>query len=633
MNRLPLRVLDDMRESGRRQASARAELVSGGRSSGGTVVGVLLGFEGLTVDAGDEVSTVEVRRAHVDIAGEEMWLSANPGGYIIGGTVTVQVDGTRRPLHVLGPRSAAPVAGVEVPDAGETVTHLPTLIDPATRELANDALTRLANTFVTSTDEPTPADGEGRPTPAYWTQTNAEGERVARWRWDGSAWVPEPLGAAMVVTEAVIDSLLTNEIFTSQLTLSSEIDGWVNVINGYGQQVFNPEGEAVTQLGAFEQTGLVLTKDGNAAVTARDDGTLTAGAASFDTLSVDGTDIKQMLADQYDPAPRGMLADRYFSSTRGPYSTESGVGWVRWMAVPGRRYEITVTGQVRDPAAGAGVTLRVRGTHTGNPGAGYPAPSLSSSSIDNASNVLGGSSPSHWIGFERTWTWEPDPHGTVEKPTTMLLTMTPATGSSTVEWGGGRVRVKDAGISPTTNSGWFDNGGSDPTPPAPTPSKTLRTRDFGALWLKSWQGDGSSPSSIAGRAMQGRTAYYPAAGEYRSMIGFEDMSPVLGGVPASDIEWIAVRLRNRYSYPTTFVLRAHSAGSAPGSFSFESANGSVSKRLAAGETSWIYLPSSMYAGLRTGVLRGVALFANDSGSGYYGWTTMSGLLMRAKYWN
>ena len=135
--------------------------------------------------------------------------------------------------------------------------------------------------------------------------------------------------------------------------------------------------------------------------------------------------------------------------------------------------------------------------------------------------------------------------------------------------------------------------------------------------------------------MQGRTAYYPAAGEYRSMIGFEDMSPVLGGVPASDIEWIAVRLRNRYSYPTTFVLRAHSAqgSTAPGTFSFESANGSVSKRLAAGETAWIYLPSSMYSGLRTGVLRGVALYANDSGSGYYGWTTMSGLLMRAKYWN
>src|SRR5690625_1688251 len=126
--------LDHARAAGRREASARAVVLSGatqggGGASGGTTVGLLLGFEGLTVAAGDEVSTVEVRRAHVDIAGEEVWLSANPGGYVIGGTVTVQIDGTRRPLHVLGPRSTAPVAGVEVPDAGEMVTHLPTLTD------------------------------------------------------------------------------------------------------------------------------------------------------------------------------------------------------------------------------------------------------------------------------------------------------------------------------------------------------------------------------------------------------------------------------------------------------------------------------------------------------------------------
>src|SRR5690625_2811589 len=121
-------MLDDMRGAGRRQASARAALGSGGRSRGGTRVGLLLGFEGLTVSAGDEVSTVEVRRAHVNIAGEELWLSANPGGYVIGGTVTVQIDGARKPLYVLGPRSTAPVAGVDVPDAGETVTHLPDLV-------------------------------------------------------------------------------------------------------------------------------------------------------------------------------------------------------------------------------------------------------------------------------------------------------------------------------------------------------------------------------------------------------------------------------------------------------------------------------------------------------------------------
>lgn len=623
-------LLDRASQAGHRQAAARASLVSGSSGRGGTVRGLLLGFEDMPTSDGEQVTTTTVRRAHVSVAGAAVWVTAAPGGYVVGGTVTVQVDGTRRPLHVLGPLSQVPAtdSGGEAPaGAGEVVTHMPALIDPATRALANDALTRLAGTFVTSQDEPTPADGEGRPVPAYWTQTNAEGERVARWRWDGTAWVSEPLGAAMVVTEAVIDSLITNTVFTSSLVLASEVDGWVTTVGGNGLRVATPDDDLIAvELGNFARLGMTLYDGGEARSFIGNDGQLGGDVVSANQeLWYRGTELSEVL----DGATSGLLTRMSFTGTLLDSIPATGgfldVCEIQFEMVRGRAYRIGTTpvnclvgSHSGDPAVAAQLFWTTDGTR---PGRGSERLFSDHQTPSGPGRV----------------TFRPERIAHVGSTVTarvLLSIASSARGLSVQETA--TLYVEDLGIDSGPTDGTLRNyvraNEADTPPPTPTP-KTKRTPiNNGASWVKSWQENGSSPGAIAGKALQGRTPHFSSAGRYESMVGFPSMTGPLSG---ADIDKVEVYVKPAHGGGSggnmTVSVGVHGASSEPGSFSRVTSHGLVTKTIKAGRGEWITLPASTYPGFKNGDLRGVAFYTTSESASYYGYMYASGVRVRVHY--
>ena len=94
----------------------------------------------------------------------------------------------------------------------------------AIQEAIDEAKDTLARAFTTAVNAPTPADGADRPDGAYWTQINAAGEQVARWRWvaDPGEWVSTPLSVEFI-PEAYVDFLAANVAFVEQL-LANNVD-------------------------------------------------------------------------------------------------------------------------------------------------------------------------------------------------------------------------------------------------------------------------------------------------------------------------------------------------------------------------------------------------------------------------
>src|SRR5690606_30102200 len=132
-----------------------------------------------------------------------------------GCAVNAQRDGTSgKATLVYGPAD-----GADETDGREIVVvggKLAETLDPETREKANRALEQLATYFTRSDRDPTVDDGAGKPDGAYWIRLDENEDDAARWRWDADEgeWVESVLGPELIVREAVIWSLVSNEIFT-----------------------------------------------------------------------------------------------------------------------------------------------------------------------------------------------------------------------------------------------------------------------------------------------------------------------------------------------------------------------------------------------------------------------------------
>lgn len=108
------------------------------------------------------------------------------------------------------------IGAVTLSQAGKRSPVSALVTAEATRVADSADLERLEGAFTTSTEPPTAADGQGKPEDAYWTQVDAEGAQVARWRWNGHQWVPAPLGVQFI-PEAYMDYLATNAAFVGEL--------------------------------------------------------------------------------------------------------------------------------------------------------------------------------------------------------------------------------------------------------------------------------------------------------------------------------------------------------------------------------------------------------------------------------
>lgn len=191
-----------------------------------------------------------------------------------------------------------------------------------------------------------------------------------------------------------------------------------------------------------------------------------------------------------------------------------------------------------------------------------------------------------------------------------------------------QVWVEDMGRHPWTNR-WKDNNGGGtttdgtPTPTPPPPSVVRRTQDYLAEWTRTWLGNGTArDAAVTGvEALQGQSPYYPAGGNYRSMIGFP--SAMIADVAGSTIEKVEVYLYANHWHPDSggiLVMGTHGNTFAPATFGGTAVIPDRTRHPGWPKPGGLWVDVSyMGAGLLDGTIRGLTLGpAPDTNSVYYG---------------
>ena len=421
------------------------------------------------------------------------------------------------------------------------------------------------------------------------------------------------------------DTAWLTAIETASVRLQSTVDSWVTNISGRGMEVISPEGQPTVQLGNFEETGLTLYQDGEATASMSDDGHVSGTIVSAnDEFYYQGNELTEILALEH--LPKGPIAYYVTESSLGPYYKETGIGYFELLAVPGRLYKVTVSGQARTDHTAGAIRLQLRRANTGSPGAGFP-PVTVESSLEGG-RIIPVATGYSYRTVNNTFYWAFQNPDLVDlKPTRLLLTIAPFSDDGSraqLDWQTA-LSLEDVGLIPDTNF-HYSRGGSDggnptePDPPAPTPVKTKRTKTYSMSWWRTWWQDGNIPSYGVGvkEAAQGRSPYFTSAGTYRSMIGFPSMTSDLSG---ADIDKIEVRVRVTHTHSGSggrVRLGTHSNSSRPSSFTGHGNNNELTNtNFGRGQEKWVTLPSSTHAGFKNGSLRGVTLFTSSTSSTYY----------------
>lgn len=610
--RLRPSMLDSARRASKAQVAQRVQRLTA--PSSGVVVGVLLEVE--------QPPEFPETRVLVDVGGGAVWVLADPAAYVVGGSVYVEVDSQRRPRKVTGP------TGVPVPDSTVPTTveqgALPVVIQPAAmldqaaRDAANDAVTKLGRAFTTSQDEPTVEDGMDRPNNAIWTQVNAAGEQVARWRWDATTgqWVSEPF-AVEIIPAAYVDHLLTNDLFTRNLTLSDEVDGYINRTSGRGVEIFGPDGMPLSRYGAFTENALNFYREGEPVASISDAGVVSALEGAFDTLSVGGEDLTETLNSR-----STLIYNRRFPLPRD-MTGYGGHSYIVFNAEPRRDYKVTCRFRARS-LNNTGLRMAFRGTEA-NEGSTPPTPTHTSPIMPNTveytlPDAYGGTS---YANYEYSFIYSPI--GDVPKVAAILL----AVGNIDVP-GELQVReawwtVEDMGPRGHQNGGSYsDAGGGYPDQPAPPPAAPIETpkqrytkRYTSTEWRTfenvTGNNTGSRTTSVSGPT-QGQTPYYPSAGQYASHYYFNH-GQIQADLAGATVISARVRLTCTHSHSNSGgTARLHLHGHGP-SGNWGSPSFVADSRFARGQTKWLGVTSQ---GWRTGEVRGIGLWSrNSSSTNYY----------------
>lgn len=604
-------MLDAARRKARLQVAQRVQALSAPSSS--TVVGVLRQVE--------QPPEFPETRVQVDVGGGAVWTPADPGAYVVGGGVYVEVDSLRRPRRVTGP------TGVQVPDSPVPTTveggALPVVIQPAamldqeSRDRANEAVRQLSELFTPSDREPTPADGEGKPEGAYWILVGDDGGDAARWRWVEGAWVPAPLGPELILSQAVIASLLTNEVFTKNLTLADELDGYLVRVTARGIEIFGPDGFPLSRYGAFAENALNFYRAGEPVASISDAGVVSALEGAFGSLSVDGTNLMEILARM----PRGLVYNRNFPVSRD-VTERGGHSYIVFDCEPFRSYRVTcrVVARNRD---GAGMQARFYGEIV-NAGDTAAVPTLASPLAAEGRTFTFPDAYQGGSFVDQVFDFMYSPTGTVPKTASLLLAVNPigTTGEGRLEIAGAWWTVEDLGVndssvqkggSYSTVGGGSSGGGSTPAPETP---KQTRTRTYNSTGWRTFQNvtgnDTGTHTTSVSSPTQGYTPYYPSAGQYGSHWYF-DSAQIQADLAGATVLSARVKLKCTHSHANSGgTARLHIHGySTAGNWAAPDPIPGGDVHFSKGQSRWLGVT---YQGWRTGAVRGVAVYSRGSSS-------------------
>lgn len=441
---------------------------------------------------------------------------------------------------------------------------------------------------------------------------------------DGVVVVPDggfavrPWVGADPATTPVVGSWYVSRVSMRGVQASTTQQGYTTQVTGRGLETLTPNLEPMTQLGAFERNGLVLLSTsgdnaGDTTVAITDDGRGAFVELAAGSIWYRGTELADVLTEHESRIVTRMSFSPYqFDNIPGTggfldmvevgFQMQSG----HLYRIVARPINVLLGSASGDTAVSAGLHWTTNGSR----------PTRASERI-----FLDHHTPSSAVSQRVTFDCERLAHGSGFAR--VLLSVSAATRSLSL-MDVASLYVEDLGLDPGPDDGTVRNyvraNAGDPAPPTPSP-KTRKRSPFGRAWIKSWQENGQSPNAIAGKAFQGYTRHYSSAGLYRSMVGFNNMTGTLSGVDTADIEKIEVGITNGYTYATTFVIRPHGETSVPGSFSQETAHGSVMVTVPAGQTRWVAMPASTHGGWKNGTFRGVSFFAPGTGAQYYGYAS------------
>lgn len=467
---------------------------------------------------------------------------------------------------------------------------------------------------------------------AVWFDTN-NGNKVSKW--NGTGWDPLPFGNgaigpnSLVASDVIATNSITAELFQAVLVLATAFIAGNPIadhvrLDEDGLHIFaaDPDGQLV-EVGAFGTTGLnrlfiVDPATGKTLVAVNQAG-VAAPTGSFDQLFVGGNSLDFLLRQQ----SKGLLRRGGTLSTPSNTTTTLGVFDLEFLAEPGHAYRISTSTVNLAPSTTSTYVfaqVRVRPSAEGPP---TTTTGLPLATGNGSTNLAGGVVPitlNRIAGFNELF-----PAGAAPTVPTLVRVLL----CFGVVSGGGNVfifsnadhqtdlYVEDVGpTQPYTGAN--NNGGGGGGSTGGGVSVVTQTMDFAQTWGSNWQSTSTAPRTDTSDLVQGYTPYYPGPGSEVGMIGFQDLTGVLSG---ATINWMAIYLYanhwNDYDGGTA-LIGAHpylnSPASRPADWQLNLIQSAGWPR-AAGR--WVYLPSSWFAGFKSGANRGITVGDLASTAGEY----------------
>lgn len=374
--------------------------------------------------------------------------------------------------------------------------------------------------------------------------------------------------SATLIDSAHISDLTASKITAGTITADLLLSGSIKTaetgqraeLNNAGLQLYDAEGDLTVNLTAddAQPNFLGITDANNDTVASIDSMGNIQGQtvnASADVIIAGGS----FLDDYYDPLPRGIVAYGEISTPVNSVNAAlTGVMEVSFVARAGRRYEITVSGEIESSVAEDRQLWAVLD-------GGADAPTVSSPVVgvgrwvrtgvlatgNNSGNVV-------WVtelteGLHRLlFAFRGDAN-----PSTNVMGIDNVPTYFWVEDTGSSILVPNTAI---LNTGGVGGGG------APTPITTY-TKSYSAAWSASYDGDSAYVSYYGSEVHQGY--YSSSVGNRRSLIGFNSaqIRSDLSGATIKSIKITMYAVHWYFDAGGTAVFGTHNYDSRPGTWS------------------------------------------------------------------
>ncbi|POH58927.1 hypothetical protein CVS28_09475 [Arthrobacter glacialis] len=424
----------------------------------------------------------------------------------------------------------------------------------------------------------------------------------------GTVWWSLASATRMNAGELTVDGTVTAQALETELVLATKIVAGDPAsthaeMSPLGFKVFaaNPGGGAPTEVvrlgvAATDDYFAVSRADGSLAATISQDGVVVGDQIdATSALWYRGEELQTVL----DRMPRGIIAAGYRATSSTVNATFGNIiPYLRIEAVlyPGRIYKVWTSGVKVGLDAGTRVTVGIKYTNSGFATIGSPGLTETATGTDLEAPIV----------------QELFAVGTMQTVSFLIYLQVLNSGQAGFRGSGSvptRLVVEDVGPARSN----LDNGVHMNGTVAPSPPKNTYVRQYGSWNSMNYQGSNAQYAFDTGNMYQGLS---PAGyGNLKSISLHPDMTTDLSG---ATVNYIRVYFNFSHWYNNaggTARIGLHGHTAIPGSFS-GSGIATTSGGWPKPGARWVDLPSSVFAGFKSGAYRGVYLEGDGSYNTY-----------------